>query len=89
MYRFAHSLPKGATKEGLVAVPIAIGRLGNLKRRSRGRVARQRSAKPRTAVRVRPRPQETSIQLLIGRFLFLLPHILPLKSDYGELNQIQ
>ena len=30
----------------------------NLKKNwSRGRVARQRSAKPRTAVRVRPRPQ--------------------------------
>jgi hypothetical protein len=37
------------------------------KKRSSGRVARQRSAKPSTAVRIRSRPQKTVFKKLILR----------------------
>ncbi len=53
-----------AEQKGLIAVPIAIGRLGDKQQRwSRGRAARLGSAKAPTAVRIRSVPQTSKYSL--------------------------
>lgn len=50
------------------------------KKRSRGRVARQRSAKPCTAVRIRSRPQDRQMFGIINSKHFLFQDVTILKG---------
>ena len=60
------------------------------KARSGGRVARQWSAKPRTAVRIRSRPQKVNSKTGVGFFCFLILYLfIFIKTKKTQVEQIR